>query len=64
MSKELKPCPFCGNRLSELSSFRYRHYIVVSCDECGAEGPPSKTEKGAAKGWNTRHGEQQAAGEL
>ena len=55
---ELRPCPFCGNKLikpcrqqlPELSApaFWFR------CACCGAESGPSKNHPEAVTGWNTR----------
>ena len=52
MTEELKPCPFWGH--SELSVLLYTTMFRVHCWDCGAEGPPGKTEQEAAELWNTR----------
>ena len=59
MTEELKPCPFWGHsELSVQKSSRglYKDNTIfrVYCWDCGAEGPPGKTEQEAADLWNTR----------
>jgi Lar family restriction alleviation protein len=47
-----RPCPFCGSEIGP-SGRRIRAGIrAVQCDECGAEGPLSKTEAEALAHWN------------
>jgi Lar family restriction alleviation protein len=48
---ELEPCPFCGGE-AELGIVNEVH--CTRCLDCGAEGPISGDEAGAADGWNRR----------
>ncbi len=54
MSRELKPCPYCGGRaymrvlLDQPGFPRF-----VKCDVCGARQPPASRED-AIKKWNKR----------
>ena len=55
MSKELKPCPFCG--CNKTYSWHIGHYDkpwIVECCRCQAQGPHSDTEDEAFKLWNRR----------
>lgn len=65
MSKQLKPCPFCGESKFIRFVYRdYRHnmslgerinYGVFCMEGCGAEiNPIYKTKELAIKAWNTR----------
>lgn len=56
---DLKSCPFDGHfpkqiwvSQDEEDEKEIRYY--VKCFYCGAEGPHSTTEKGAANSWNRR----------
>ena len=54
---ELKPCPFCGAKESELDYGEYtgtlRGRSYVCCMECGAEITASSVRE-AFKAWNRR----------
>ena len=55
MSKDLKPCPFCGNenvKVYNSSDARYRQYNV-KCKKCGARICKSTLSE-AIEAWNTR----------
>lgn len=65
MSKELKPCPFCGGDASLIghSTMAYR---FVRCDECGASTIEFESmefnaqevyDNGDLKAWNGRYDE-------
>lgn len=58
---ELKPCPFCGSKDVEVTAFLPFGYPgiskVVTCDNCGCQGPLSSTETEAIEKWNDRKGE-------
>lgn len=60
MSKELKPCPFCGGEASVTREGTRRVSMLVQCDDCGClvESPD---EVGRTKpehwAWNIRAGE-------
>lgn len=57
MSAKLLPCPFCGPRQSQISTWfddmsqRWR----VGCGRCGASSGTTKKERDAIAGWNTRN---------
>lgn len=42
--KRLGPCPFCGSETGLIVALTYTYTYWIQCDECGAEGPLSKTE--------------------
>lgn len=52
MKPELKPCPFCGAKITGLQ--RMDLYSVVMCMECEAEGPPMENADKAIEAWNNR----------
>lgn len=59
MEPELLPCPFCGGQAFCESPSYGRGYWYVACDDCRAEGPPSKNgqdcgEAEAIAAWNRR----------
>lgn len=68
MASELKPCPFCDNRLDkrynltvsrgEVDDRWYVRNWQVECDECGARGGKRKKKEEAIKAWNTRAEEE------
>lgn len=52
VSKELKPCPFCGGNMQKVkSSGRWGWF--VSC-ACAAVGPSADSREGAIEAWNRR----------
>lgn len=53
MTKELKPCPFCGGEAT-VEPFNDENWFA-SCNECDAtiEDFPNRSE--AAKAWNARY---------
>jgi Lar family restriction alleviation protein len=68
MSKELKPCPFCGNKevgifsdsdlgesdLGEDESGQFTAVCSYNIGGCGASGSYEYTREEAAARWNTR----------
>ena len=57
MSKELKPCPFCGEKAT--ISKRYHDAVkqevyYVYCIKCGMQSGWSETEEKLRKTWNRR----------
>ena len=60
MSKENKPCPFCGiddiHPSSRTKSFN-QGFIVI-CGNCKAEGPLTETRQEALEKWNKRSDEK------
>lgn len=65
MSKELKPCPFCGGD-AEIEHYANQflgviNYARVKCQKCGAKGPAFRlamdyaADEKAADGWNGRN---------
>lgn len=55
MSKELKPCPFCGCEEQEVKNdvgVGNKMFLVL-CN-CGAETDYHQSEQGAVNHWNTR----------
>lgn len=67
--KELKPCPFCGEKAllvsGEFIDGEYQEYTSnVKCKKCGARAqiisesmPLKEVEEIAISSWNTRHNE-------
>lgn len=56
-SKDLLPCPFCGECAASIvqSSHKFRaDDYVAECDNCGSFGAPRTTPTGAAALWNGR----------
>lgn len=51
MSKELKPCPFCGNPPRKHISEDC--YFFILCDKCGCH-VAKRSPDAAEKHWNTR----------
>lgn len=53
----MRNCPFCASKDCRVRTYnspvhtRVVHYRV-QCDDCGAEGPQSKTKDGAISKWN------------
>jgi Lar family restriction alleviation protein len=60
MSKELKPCPFCGES-NPVPAPRIGFPVHVLCLECGATGPNLLTAREAEESWNRRVGEPASA---
>ena len=54
MSKELKPCPFCGGVPYINDELRAEDCICVQCQECFSESTPMETDAEAITAWNTR----------
>ncbi len=55
----LKPCPFCDSSAKEpevrvTSELDDPEQYYACCPACGASGPESLTEAGAALTWNSR----------
>jgi len=66
---KLKPCPFCGGKAKLVSDYFFsmgRHASEVTCTECHAWGPTSKTypveiqQQKAIAAWNRRVGDDNA----
>lgn len=54
-SDELKPCPFCGNKVVWVFQDDCKPPIFdANCDDCGATGAPTDTKKQAILAWNMR----------
>lgn len=53
MSKELKPCPFCGSKHCSFLK-RYELLYYVFCDDCSGRGGYGYTPDEAADEWNRR----------
>lgn len=51
MSKELKPCPFCGSKNLRLTGNSW-HW--VQCNNCFAEIGGQESEEEAIEQWNRR----------
>ena len=59
---ELKPCPFCGQKVAELSSERFdgKDISYVTCRRCGSRGefffvsPKYASAEKAIEAWNRR----------
>ena len=54
--KELKPCPFCGNKAYGGLTYDFRKKqsrYVVSCSKCNA-AMDYRDKKSAEKAWNRR----------
>lgn len=61
VSKELKPCPFCGTTPEHVVSNGCEN-MFVECHQCGTSGPVEADENSAITAWNTRI-EQASTGE-
>ena len=58
MSKELKPCPFCGQIPDWYKDNGYPFIIACYGDECEVRPEVSRfTEESAIAAWNKRAGE-------
>ena len=60
MTKELKPCPFCGNYYVKPKRFPLINRIGIYCDICGNVsffGDECKDFEVIAEHWNWRAGE-------
>lgn len=51
----LAPCPFCGGNGKWSPKF---YATIITCDACGADGPPCDDIAEAAGAWNRRVGDQ------
>lgn len=59
MTKEIKPCPFCGDdgstgNLQIGQEWSTDNGSCVYCNNCDTAGPIKKTDEQALKAWNTR----------
>lgn len=55
MSKELKPCPFCGYKQARLhDTLPMGNLFYVECEYCHADGGTADTREVAVKMWNKR----------
>ena len=54
MSKELRPCPFCGGEASVACGSIMGPARWVECEDCGAEGSTQFSNESAAEAWNRR----------
>lgn len=68
MTKQLKPCPFCGSTDLFINDVDYRFnevvpeeqrgiYKAVVCYECNARGSEKNSENKATLAWNSRGNE-------
>lgn len=57
MSEKNQGCPFCGSQNVASEALQFSTYFI-SCNSCGAEGPPAGGLKTAWEAWNRRHQEQ------
>lgn len=53
MSKNTKPCPFCGSDKIRLHSGPCANYVY--CENCLADGPFTEKSEEAWEKWNTRY---------
>lgn len=53
MPNELKPCPFCGSKNIEITSYG-ADIVFIQCDGCSATFPHFDCEKEAIEAWNRR----------
>lgn len=62
MTRELKPCPFCGGK-AETSNNKFERTLLswVYCTSCGSAGGYRYTEAEAIEAWNTRIDVEQGA---
>lgn len=62
MSKELKPCPFCGGDASLIVKTFFglpeEDVYTVACNDCNSRSRYSDDRKETVKVWNTRHAEE------
>ena len=58
MTKELKPCPFCGGSGSYSNA---GFGFIVKCRKCGSKTSIQESGKEAADAWNTRSIENEIA---
>ncbi len=54
MTKELKPCPFCGGEAKVENFEPWESLYWVGCKKCGSTGERSKSLAGAINAWNRR----------
>ncbi len=52
MNDELKPCPFCGGKVSEWEC--YDHSWYVECQDCGVKVYQPEDSKDAVEIWWNR----------
>ena len=50
----LKSCPFCVGKPYLHERPDERAPFAVACNDCGAQGPWTKTREDAVTGWNRR----------
>ncbi|MCX8602427.1 MULTISPECIES: Lar family restriction alleviation protein [unclassified Gilliamella] len=53
MTKQLKPCTFCGSKDLSVKYIDYNCY-AVECNNCGAMGRFRETKNDAQSAWNSR----------
>lgn len=54
MSKELKPCPFCGGEAKIIENNHYTDIHSVMCKNCFSETDRYHTQEEAMAQWNKR----------
>ncbi len=54
MANELKPCPFCGEKLNLTYDGLLSEIYWIRCGECYTTGPTKDTTEEAIKAWNWR----------
>ncbi len=57
MSKELKPCPFCGSTATMRGGGDRASWIICDNKKCSATQGLEFTGENAVQMWNTRHAE-------
>ena len=54
-SKEIRPCPFCGDQRIDLIFDQMEWGYAMTCEHCLARGPVFGDADEAAEEWNVRH---------
>lgn len=54
MTKNLKPCPFCGGKDLYVDAGEYRTEYEIRCVKCGGRVSYFDTYQQAANAWNRR----------